>query len=147
MFAAERGRLRVAAQRVDDLVRRAETGLARRLERAHEHGRRLRERLEAFRLDRQLDAMARPAVATAGAAAGALPGGRRGRGGPGSARLAAALDGLSPLAVLGRGYALVWDEAGSRLVRDAGEVEPGRSLRIRLHKGALRATVQSRESE
>ncbi len=55
VFAAERGRLRVAAQRIDDLVRRAETGLARRLERAHEHGRRLRERLEAFRLDRQLD--------------------------------------------------------------------------------------------
>ena len=61
--------------------------------------------------------------------------------------LAAALDGLSPLAVLGRSYALVWDEGSSRLVRDASEVEPGRSLKIRLHKGALRATVQTRESE
>ncbi len=146
VFAAERGRLRVAAQRVDDLVRRAETGTARRLERAHEHGRRLRERLEAFRLDRQLDAMrARLARQQERLLARFLVDGegRRARLG----RLAAALDGLSPLAVLGRGYALVWDERGSRLVRDASEVEPGGSLRIRLHKGALRATVQSRESE
>jgi exodeoxyribonuclease VII large subunit len=146
VFAAERGRLRVAAQRVDELVRRAETGLAHRLERAREHGRRLRERLEAFRLDRQVDGwrerLARQEerlLARFQVDADA----RRAH----VARLAAALDGLSPLAVLGRGYALVWDEAGGRLVRDASEVEPGRSLRIRLHKGALRATVQSRESE
>ena len=63
------------------------------------------------------------------------------------ARLAASLDGLSPLAVLGRGYALVWDEAGRRLVRDAAEVDVGQGLRIRLHRGALRATVLSRETE
>jgi exodeoxyribonuclease VII large subunit len=146
VFAAERGRLRVAAQRIDDLVRRAETGLARRLERAHEHRRRLRERLEAFRLDRQVagwrDRLTRQQERLlARFQADTIA--RRAQ----VARLAAALDGLSPLAVLGRGYALVWDEAGGRLVREAGEVEPGRSLRIRLHKGALRATVQSRESE
>ena len=62
-------------------------------------------------------------------------------------RLAASLDGLSPLAVLGRGYALVWDEAAARLLRDAAEVEAGQGLRIRLHRGALRATVVSRETE
>ena len=62
-------------------------------------------------------------------------------------RLAASLEGLSPLAVLGRGYALVWDEAAGRLVRDAAEVDPGQGLRIRLHRGALRATVLSRETE
>ena len=44
------------------------------------------------------------------------------------ARLAASLDGLSPLAVLGRGYALVWDEAERRRVRDAAEVEPGQAV-------------------
>ena len=56
VFAAERGRLRVKAQRVDELARRAETGLVRGVERGREHARRLRERLEAFRLDRQLAA-------------------------------------------------------------------------------------------
>ena len=57
------------------------------------------------------------------------------------------LDGLSPLSVLGRGYALVWDEARGRLVRSALEVAPGEALRLRLHQGALRATVTSRETE
>jgi exodeoxyribonuclease VII large subunit len=145
-FAAERGRLRVSAQRVDDLVRRAEKGLARRLERAQEHARRLRERLEAFRLDRQLEAwrtrLAREEQRLR-AQGRREADARRARLG----RLAATLDGLSPLAVLGRGYALVWDEQGGHLVRDASEVEPGRSLRIRLQRGALRATVQARESE
>ncbi len=146
VFAAERARLRVAAQRIDELVRRSESGLARRLERAREHGRRLRERLEAFRLDRQLEGwrerLARQEERLRARFQGEAAA-RRARLG----RLAAALDGLSPLAVLGRGYALVWDEAGARLLRDAGEVEPGGRLRIRLHKGALRATVRSRESE
>ena len=56
VFAAERGRLRNLAQRTDDLARRSETGLLRGLERGRAHARRLRERLEAFRLDRQLAA-------------------------------------------------------------------------------------------
>jgi exodeoxyribonuclease VII large subunit len=62
-------------------------------------------------------------------------------------RLAASLDGLSPLAVLGRGYALVWDEQEGALLRDAAETEAGRPLRIRLDRGALRATGLSKETE
>jgi exodeoxyribonuclease VII large subunit len=146
VFAAERGRLRVQAQRVDELSRRAEAGLVRGLERGREHARRLRERLEAFRFDRQLAARRERlgrhsdrllALFRADAEK------RRAR----LSRLAASLDGLSPLAVLGRGYALVWDEAGGRLVRDAAEVDEGQGLRIRLHRGALRATVLTRETE
>jgi exodeoxyribonuclease VII large subunit len=63
------------------------------------------------------------------------------------ARLAGRLEGLSPVAVLGRGYALVWDEGAGVLLRDAAETREGRHLRIRLHRGAVRATVESRESE
>jgi exodeoxyribonuclease VII large subunit len=146
VFAAERGRLRVQAQRVDELQRRAEAALVHGLDRGRENARRLRERLDAFRLDRQvaarrerlgrqsdrLQALFRAGTETRRAAL---------------ARLAASLEGLSPLAVLGRGYALVWDESGRRLVRDAAEVDPGQSLRVRLHRGALRATVLSRETE
>ena len=46
-------------------------------------------------------------------------------------RLAGKLDSLSPLAVLSRGYALVWDEHG-RLVREPADVAPGDPLRIRV---------------
>jgi exodeoxyribonuclease VII large subunit len=56
VFAAERGRLRGRAQGVDELARRAEAGIVRGLERGRAHARRLRERLEAFRFDRQLAA-------------------------------------------------------------------------------------------
>jgi exodeoxyribonuclease VII large subunit len=146
VFAAERGRLRNLAQRTDDLARRSETGLLRGLERGRAHARRLRERLEAFRLDRQLAARRerlerhRERLAVLFRSQSER---RRARLG----RLAASLDGLSPLSVLGRGYALVWQEAKERLVRDAAEVEAGDALRIRLHQGTLRATVQSKESE
>jgi exodeoxyribonuclease VII large subunit len=146
VFAAERGRLRGQAQRVDELVRRAETGLKRRVERGRENARRLGERLSAFRLDRQvaarrerlkrhrerLEALFRADAARRRSALG---------------RLAASLDGLSPLAVLGRGYALVFDESGARLLRDAAQVDPGQGVRIRLHRGALSATVSAKEVE
>jgi exodeoxyribonuclease VII large subunit len=146
VFAAERGRLRVQAQRVDELSRRAEAGLARRVERGRAHAQRLRDRLEAFRFDRQLAARReRLARHSERLAAFFHAGVERRR--AALARLATSLGGLSPLAVLGRGYALVWDEAGRRLVRDAAEVGEGQGLRIRLHRGALRATVDSRETE
>jgi exodeoxyribonuclease VII large subunit len=144
VFAAERGRLRVLAQRTDELVRRAEGGLVRGVERGRAHARRLRERLEAFRLDRQLQAR-RERLARHGDRLAALARGETERRRARLGRLAASLDGLSPLSVLGRGYALVWRDG--TLVRRAGEVEPGERLRIRLHEGTLRATVDSRETE
>ena len=146
VFAAERGRLRGRAQRVDELARRAEAGIVRGLERGRAHARRLRERLEAFRFDRQLAAR-RERLLRHSDRLLALSRADAERRRAGLARLVASLDGLSPLAVLSRGYALVWDEAGQKLVRDAAEVETGDGLRIRLHRGALRATVLSREAE
>ena len=146
VFAAERGRLRNLAQRTDELARRSETGVLRLVERGRAHERRLRERLEAFRLDRQLAARRERLGRQSDRLAvlfHAETERRRSRLG----RLAASLDGLSPLSVLGRGYALVFREARERLVRDASEVEAGEALRIRLHKGALRATIVSKENE
>ena len=143
VFEAERGRLRNQAQRVDELLRRGETGLRRRLERARDRVRGQGQRVEAFRWDRQLaerrERVVRQAERLRGLAAAAVEAGR-GR----LSRLAGKLDSLSPLAVLSRGYALVWNEEG-RLVRQPDEVRVGEALRIRVSGGALGAVVTSRE--
>lgn len=55
-----------------------------------------------------------------------------------------ALDAVSPLAVLGRGYALVATAEG-QLVRQASQLQPGDELNIRLAQGRLRATVRGIE--
>jgi exodeoxyribonuclease VII large subunit len=54
---------------------------------------------------------------------------------------AARLDSLSPLAVLGRGYAVVWDASRTHVVRAARDVSPGDSVRVTLSQGELRCTV------
>jgi exodeoxyribonuclease VII large subunit len=145
VFAAERGRIMSYAQRVDELARRADIALVRRRERNHEAWRRLGERLEAFRWDRQLAAhrerIGRHADRLHALLRAALDG-RRGALG----RSAGKLDSLSPLAVLGRGYALVWSEQSGRLVRAPQEVEIGDRLRIRVHGGDIVASVTSRET-
>jgi exodeoxyribonuclease VII large subunit len=63
----------------------------------------------------------------------------------GEARLAARaarLDALSPLAVLGRGYALVQRADDGAIVRAPGEVAAGDGLRIRLARGEIEAEVR-----
>lgn len=50
------------------------------------------------------------------------------------------LNSLSPLAVLNRGYALVYDEAGS-LLRSASNIKPNQLLTTRLASGALESRV------
>ena len=52
------------------------------------------------------------------------------------------LDGMSPLKVLARGYAVAFGPDGHAL-RSVGEVSPGDALRVRLHDGELRAQVTS----
>jgi exodeoxyribonuclease VII large subunit len=54
---------------------------------------------------------------------------------------ARALEALSPLAILGRGYALVSDSSGA-LVRDVADVSPGQSLSVRVHRGRFGVRVQ-----
>ena len=55
--------------------------------------------------------------------------------------LAASLDALSPLRVLGRGYALVTDEEG-RVLRRAADTGPGRRLAVALGEGRLACRVE-----
>jgi len=61
------------------------------------------------------------------------------------AELASALDALSPLAVLERGYSLAADASG-RLVRDAGELKPGDRVELRFHRGRAGADIVWRDA-
>jgi exodeoxyribonuclease VII large subunit len=145
VFAAERGRLRTYAQRVDDLTRRTDTALGHRLEQSRGRLRRAHERLEAFRWDRQVGDL-RTRVERAGARLGVLLASRLATGRAELSRHAEKLEALSPLAVLGRGYALVWDASGRRLVRAADQVRAGETLQVRLHDGRLTVNVTSKET-
>jgi exodeoxyribonuclease VII large subunit len=60
-------------------------------------------------------------------------------------RMGRALETLSPLAILERGYALVFDAAG-RLVKDAAQVKVGEEISARVAKGEIRATVKEKKN-
>jgi len=48
---------------------------------------------------------------------------------------------LNPLAVLGRGYAVCWNEDRSAVVSDAGAVETHDIVHVTLKRGELGCTV------
>jgi len=58
---------------------------------------------------------------------------------------AARLDTLSPLAVLGRGYAVCWNEDKTAIVRSAAAVNPGDAVRVTLAEGELACRVENRK--
>ena len=100
-------------------------------------------RSEAFRWERQITAR-RERVANFdrrldGAARGRVQGRRAALG-----RAAGKLDSLSPLAVLSRGYALVFADGG-RLLRSSADVDIGADVRVRLGEGGLTARVTDKE--
>ena len=56
--------------------------------------------------------------------------------------LSARLDALSPLAVLGRGYAVCWNDARTAIIRSAASVRPGDRVRVTLSEGELPCRVE-----
>jgi exodeoxyribonuclease VII large subunit len=128
-------------QQVDDALERIEAAA----------GRLVRERkAEVARLDRRLAAR-HPMALLAGAHAALKPlelrlvsAMRRGLAERRRllARNAGSLDALSPLSVLGRGYAIATSPAG-KAIHDAREVNPGDAIDLRVHRGHIRATVVS----
>ena len=60
-------------------------------------------------------------------------------------RLTSALDAMSPLKVLGRGYAVV--RSGNRVIKSVQDVGVGEPISIRLSDGAIGATVIERQEE
>jgi exodeoxyribonuclease VII large subunit len=54
----------------------------------------------------------------------------------------ARLESLSPLAVLGRGYAVCWDASRTRVIRDAAAMSAGDRVRVTLQQGELECEVR-----
>ena len=55
--------------------------------------------------------------------------------------VAGRLDVLSPLAVLGRGYAVAWNADKTRVLRDAAGLAPDDHIRVTLSRGEIEAKV------
>ena len=61
-------------------------------------------------------------------------------------QLHSSLEALSPKAILARGYALVFDDAG-RLVKQAAQLKPGSRVRTQLGHGEFTANVEKVKDE
>jgi exodeoxyribonuclease VII large subunit len=137
-------RLAMTQRRTDELTRAMSDALraafgarARRLQTVER-------RLEAFELGRRLaknrtalvavDAKLQRSVTTRT---------QRSRGRLGT--LAGRLDALSPLKVLGRGYAVCWNEDRTRAIRSSADVRKGDVVHVTLSHGEIDAKVSGTE--
>jgi exodeoxyribonuclease VII large subunit len=59
--------------------------------------------------------------------------------------LAGRLDSLSPLKVLGRGYAVCWNDDRTHVIRDAADVSMGDTVHVTLSRGSIAAKVSGIE--
>jgi exodeoxyribonuclease VII large subunit len=102
----------------------------------------LRFRLEACDQRRRLTTLRARVAAGAGRIHAAVS--RRTQRADGRFRqLAGRLEALSPLAVLGRGYAICWDQTRTRAIRSASPELVGRRVHVTLADGDLRCTVDA----
>ncbi|MEJ2346711.1 MAG: exodeoxyribonuclease VII large subunit [Gammaproteobacteria bacterium] len=132
--------LRQHAQRLDELERRLQRAETRLLE--HRQGRleQLHARLrEHSPLHRIRDAESRRAHLAQRLSTGIHM--RLERYTQRTAALSRALDAVSPLATLGRGYAIVRRQRDHAILRDAGTVHPGERVEAELAKGVLVLSV------
>jgi exodeoxyribonuclease VII large subunit len=144
-FDEVRMRLRVAREELQDARRTLERRVSDLTARAR---RRLDTAVRRLQPSRMAASASRARARLTAAGAG-LESASRARLGEARSRLAvaaASLDALSPLAVLGRGYALAQSESGE-ILRAAGAVRAGERVRVRLAEGALGCRVEEIEGE
>jgi exodeoxyribonuclease VII large subunit len=143
LVRAERFAVAERQQQLDDLAERLARVTRQRLMRKHRSQQELMQRL-AHRHPERVLARARGQLGMLGArlaASARLELTRRRRA---FAACAAQLDALSPLAVLGRGYAIATREGVA--VLSSQELQPGDAVRVQLSHGAFRARVTQLEA-
>jgi len=108
------------------------------------HGRRvqhLRRQLESLNLARRFGTIRTRLVSADGRLRSAMVQ-RRHRAEAQLRESASRLDTLSPLGVLGRGYAVCWNADRTQVIRDADATNPGDRVRVTLAKGELECEVR-----
>jgi exodeoxyribonuclease VII large subunit len=128
---------RQAAELGHDLRRVALENLARRQRRYQA----LKSRLDARDLRRRLERI-RGRLVGADGSLRALAARAHHRADARLRDLAGKLDGLSPLGVLARGYAVCWNADRTAIIRDAGRAQAGDQVHVTLHEGELACEVK-----
>jgi exodeoxyribonuclease VII large subunit len=139
-FARMMDALGLRQQRVDELLYRMETAERRVIEQQRRRWETAAGAIRHYDVRRRLAAMREQLesrTAALGASFRTLLMRRRGR----LEQLAGELGALSPVAILERGYALVFDSSGN-LVKDSEQVEAGEEIRARVARGEIKAVVK-----
>jgi exodeoxyribonuclease VII large subunit len=144
-FDDVRERLRAASRTTNEARHRLENSVRRSLENARRRATGQIARLSPLRMSANL-ADARVRLNLACNRRDSAIGSRLEDAGGRLGVAAAALDALSPLSVLKRGYSIAQDAEG-RLVRHAREVSVGDNLRLKLAEGSLRCRVLEKEAD
>ena len=135
------GRLRRLEMRLKTFDQRPARAMLAGQARRHRAYEALRLALETFDLRRRLGRVRTRLVGADGRLAAAAT--RRRHAADARLRGAAArLESLSPLAVLGRGYAVCWNADRTAIVRDASSVAGGDRVHVTLHRGELDCEVK-----
>ena len=139
-FAGATGPVAMRGRQVTELTNALRHAMRDRLSAEDRRVRRTRSTLEAFDPRRRLADTRTRLVGAEGRLRAAMGRQRHAL----DARLrgtAARLDALSPLAVLGRGYAVCWNADHTAIVRDAASVSPGDAVQVTLARGGLDCRV------
>src|SRR5437879_5519782 len=129
-------------QRLDDLLYRLERAERQMFEQHRRRWERAAAAVRHYDVRRMLAGIRQQLESRVAAIAGATHNvllQRRGR----LEQLSGRLDALSPMAILERGYALVFDASGN-LVKDAAQVQVGEEISARLARGEIGAVVKKR---
>jgi exodeoxyribonuclease VII large subunit len=141
-FAGYRGRLAMRGRHVSELTAAVRNAMVSSLGRRLRRHQLLLRALDQFDPRHRLAAIRTRLVARDGALAKAVT--RRLHLADSRFKGAVArLEGLSPLAVLGRGYAVAWNESRTKILRDAASVNVGDQVRVTLQHGELGCRVEN----
>jgi exodeoxyribonuclease VII large subunit len=144
-YAGFHGRVAMRGRHAAELASAMSRVMAEAIARRRRWYQDLRLTLETFDLRRRMGRIRTRLVAAEGRLAAAATRRRH----LADARLrgaAARLESLSPLAVLGRGYAVCWNADRTAIVRDASSVTPGDRVHVTLHRGEIDAEVKGRRT-